>query len=137
MHSILSGGQIPRFAFKPTLFYRIDVPYQALIGEDFDPADVKLSIVQAPSKFQPESFNGQSTFNANDEKETLRFISIAASLESGRKACELVLRHSPFERIKTLVERNAEANGFSWTDRELKHLHDLESKQLNCKHRSR
>lgn len=129
--------QQSQVASATTLFYRIDVPYQALIGEDFDPADVKLSIVQAPSKFQPESFNGQSTFNANDEKETLRFISIAASLESGRKACELVLRHSPFERIKSLVEKNAEAKGFSWVDRELKHLHDLESKQFDCKHRSR
>ena len=81
------SAQQSQVASATTLFYRIDVPYQALIGEDFDPADVKLSIVQAPSKFQPESFDGQSTFNANDEKETLRFISIAASLESGKKAC--------------------------------------------------
>ncbi len=67
----------------------------------------------------------------------MSIISIAASLESGKKACDLVLKHSPFERIKTLVERNAEAKGFSWTDRELKHLHDLESKQFDYKHRSR
>lgn len=124
-------------ASATTLFYRIDVPYQALIGEDFDPADVKLSIVQAPSKFQPDSFDGQSTFNFNNERETLRFISIAASLESGRKACELVLKHSPIEWIKTLIERNAEAKGFSWIDRELERLYDQESKQFDYKHRSR
>ena len=129
------SAQQSQVAFATPLFYRIDVPYQAIINNDFDPADVKLSIVQAPSKFQPESFDGQSTFNANDEKETLRFISIAASLESGRKACELVLKHTPFERIKTLLEKNIEAKGFSWIDRELGRLYDQESKQFNCKHR--
>ena len=131
------SAQQSQVAFATPLFYRIDVPYQAIINNDFDPADVRLSVVGSPSRYNPGSTDGQSTFNGNDEKETLRFISIAASLESGKKACDLVLKHSPFERIKTLVERNAEAKGFSWTDRELKHLHDLESKQFDYKHRSR
>ena len=131
------SAQQSQVASATTLFYRIDVPYQAIINNDFDPADVRLSVAGSPSRYNPGSTDGQSTFNGNDEKETLRFISIAASLECGRKACDLVLNHTPFERIKTLIERNAEAKGFSWTDRELKHLHDLESKQFDYKHRSR
>ena len=129
------SAQQSQVASATTLFYRIDVPYQAIINNDFDPADVKLSIVESPSKFIPGSFDGQSSFNANDEKETLRFISIAAGLESGGKACELVLKHTPFERIKTLLEKNIEAKGFSWIDRELGRLYDQESKQFDCKHR--
>lgn len=129
------SAQQSQVAFATPLFYRIDVPYQAIINNDFDPADVRLSVVGSPSRYNPGSTDGQSTFNGNDEKETLRFISIAASLECGRKACDLVLNHTPFERIKTLIERNAEAKGFGWIDRELGRLYDQESKQFDCKHR--
>ena len=131
------SAQQSQVAFATPLFYRIDVPYQAIINNDFDPADVRLSVVGSSSRYNPGSTDGQSTFNANDEKETLRFISIAASLENGRKACELVLTHTPFERIKTLVERNAEAKGFSWIDRELNRCRDQEEKRLESQHRTR
>ena len=129
------SAQQSQVAFATPLFYRIDVPYQAIINNDFDPADVRLSVVGSPSRYNPGSTDGQSTFNGNDEKETLRFISIAASLECGRKACDLVLNHTPFERIKTLLEKNIEAKGYSWIDRELGRLYDQESKQFDCKHR--
>ena len=131
------SAQQSQVAFATPLFYRIDVPYQAFINNDFDPADVRLSVVGSPSRYNPGSTDGQSTFNGNDEKETLRFISIAASLESGRKACELVLKHTPFERIKTLLEKNIEAKGFGWIERELDHLRNLETGRVDCVRHSR
>mgnify|MGYP007001929637 CR=1 FL=1 len=44
------SAQQSQVASATTLFYRIDVPYQALIGEDFDPADVKLFHCPSPIK---------------------------------------------------------------------------------------
>lgn len=129
--------QQSQVASATPLYYRIEIPYQAVIGEDFDPANVQLSIVQTPAKFRPDSFDAQSTFNANDEADTFLFISASAGLECGKQACELVLHHTPFVRIKTLLEKNIEAKGFGWIDRELERLRNQKSKQVDSKHRSR
>ena len=135
--NVMSTQQQSQVASATPLFYKIAIPYEAILQAKFDPNTVKIFLSESASQYQSESLDAQSTFSVNSEKETLLFLSACAGLECGKRACELVLTHTPFERIKTLIQRNIEAKGFGWIDRELHRLEDGAGNQIESFHQGK
>ena len=59
------SAQQSQVASATPLFYKIAIPYEAILQAKFDPNSVKLFLSGSASQYQPDSLDAQSTFSLN------------------------------------------------------------------------